>query len=118
MISRFTLQTVFNGDDTVTHVNGMSGPVNFQRRDGVSINVCTTWKRDTELGTGSFGEVWREKSTGGQLRAVKTITKFTLKSNKMDYERELEVLVKVKDVQSPRNPFNFASTNRHTTSAS
>lgn len=77
------------------------------------------WGKDKELGVGSFGEVWRERELGGELRAVKTITKFILKSCKIDYKRELQVLVKVKDVPyPPPNTLNFASADRNTTSVS
>lgn len=86
-IAEFKLQTVFNSDDTVSHINDKSGLV-----------FRTTWTRDKELGVGRFGEVWREKDTEGQLRAVKTISRFTLKSNKINYERELQVLIEVREV--------------------
>lgn len=58
-----------------------------------------TWIRETKLGAGSFGEVWREKELiSGKLRAVKVIPKVLLKSNRVDYKRELEMLVELKDV--------------------
>lgn len=85
-IDQYKLKTIFNADETVSHDDG--------------ILDRTTWKRDKELGVGSFGEVWREEDTRGQFRAVKAISKFALKSNRIDYERELRVLVEVKDVQS------------------
>lgn len=86
-VAEFKLKTTFINDDTVSHVGDKPG-----------LASQSTWTKDKELGVGSFGEVWREKEIGGQFRAVKTIRKFTLKSNKIDYERELQVLVKVKDV--------------------
>ncbi|KAL0633274.1 hypothetical protein Q9L58_007827 [Maublancomyces gigas] len=76
---QFKLETIFNSDDTVSHVNDKDGLVSR-----------TTWKQDKELGSGNFGEVWREKEIGGEVRAVKIMTKRILK-------RELEVLVRVND---------------------
>lgn len=99
-IDEYKLETIFNDDDTVSHNNRKFGPVSNPGSDDALIGVRTTWKRDKELGIGGFGEVWLEKETGGEFRAVKTITKFILRSSKIDYERELQVLVKVKDVQS------------------
>lgn len=78
---QFKLETIFNSDDTVSHVNDKDGLVSR-----------TTWKQDTELGSGNFGEVWREKEIGGEVRAVKIIMKRIL-------TRELEVLVRVNDVR-------------------
>ncbi|CAI7615484.1 unnamed protein product [Penicillium bialowiezense] len=55
------------------------------------------WKREHELGNGSYGRVWLESCTEGEetgsLRAVKEITKITT-STKIEYERELEALAK------------------------
>lgn len=86
-IDQYKLETIFNSDDTVSHID-RTGPV-----------TRTTWKRDKELGVGGFGEVWREKEIGGgELRAVKTIPKIVLKSNKVAYKRGLQVLVQVKNV--------------------
>lgn len=87
-IDQYKLVTIFNSDNTVSHIN-----------DNPGATPRTTWKKDKELGIGSFGEVWRERELGGELRAVKTIARFTLKSNKIDHKRELQVLVKVKNVQ-------------------
>lgn len=86
-IAQFKLKTIFISDDTVSHVVDTPGPVSR-----------TTWTQDKELGAGGFGEVWREKELGGQFRAVKIISKFALKASKINYERELQVLVEVKDV--------------------
>lgn len=101
-INQCKLETIFNDDDTVSHINEKSWLVSNPGPDFASVNIPanihTTWKRDKELGIGSFGEVWREKEIGGEFRAVKTITKFILKSSKIDYEREVQALVEVKDV--------------------
>lgn len=104
-INEYKLETIFNDDDSVSHVTRKKRYAPNAGSDDGSIIVRTTWTRDRELGIGSFGEVWLEKESWGELRAVKTITKFVLKSNKIDYQRELQALVKVKDVQSLPHTF-------------
>lgn len=54
---------------------------------------ATTWVRETKLGAGGFGTVWREREKGtGQLRAVKIISKLQLNV------REVEALIQLQDV--------------------
>jgi len=49
------------------------------------------WKRDRDLGSGSFGEVWLEKeTTTGRLRAVKEVRKSIRGSS--DHKKELQAL--------------------------
>ncbi|KAL9084942.1 MAG: hypothetical protein Q9165_007808 [Trypethelium subeluteriae] len=56
------------------------------------------WKRDKELGHGSFGRVWLEKcvkgSNEGQLRAVKMVPNFSNSSSAVDFRRESEAVAK------------------------
>ena len=56
------------------------------------------WKRERDLGHGSFGRVWLEKcATGrseGQLRAVKMVRKIPNSSSIVDFHRELEAVAK------------------------
>ncbi|TVY82186.1 Spindle assembly checkpoint kinase [Lachnellula suecica] len=56
------------------------------------------WKREREIGGGSYGRVWLEQCVGGQreivLRAVKQIAKPSFLSKPVDYNRELEAISK------------------------
>lgn len=100
-VNECKLITTFNDDETVSHVNEKSWLIsNLGPGGDASGDIHTTWKRDKELGIGSFGEVWLEKEIGGELRAVKSIAKFILKSSKIDYAREVQAMVKVKDVRT------------------
>lgn len=89
VLDRYKLQTIFRDEETVSHASH-------------NRVLETTWTRETELGAGSFGEVWRWKEkSSGELRAVKILPRAILKLWKINYVRELEALVKVKDVKSP-----------------
>ncbi|KAF2233265.1 kinase-like protein [Viridothelium virens] len=56
------------------------------------------WKREKDLGHGSFGRVWLEKcvkgSNEGQLRAVKMVRNLSNSSSTFDFRRELEAVAK------------------------
>lgn len=53
---------------------------------GSRLEVVKTWYRGRELGRGSFGSVFLERSEGGEHRAVKVIAK---EQSRIDYRREL-----------------------------
>ena len=61
------------------------------------------WRRDRELGRGSFGTVFLERSNYGDCRAVKDIAKNKNSRVAIDYRKELEIeiLAKVRDIDSP-----------------
>ena len=68
------------------------------------VTVVTDWYRDRELGRGSFGTVFLEKSGRGEYRAVKDIAKNKNRRIVIDYRRELmamAILSKVRDMDSP-----------------
>ncbi|KAI9690150.1 MAG: hypothetical protein M1822_009111 [Bathelium mastoideum] len=56
------------------------------------------WKRERDLGHGSFGRVWLEKcvkgNSKGELRAVKMVRNFSKSSSAVDFNRELEAVAK------------------------
>ena len=59
--------------------------------------------RNRELGRGSFGTVFLEKSERGDSRAVKEIAKDKNSATRIDYKRELmamAILAKVGNVKS------------------
>ena len=58
------------------------------------VKVVKKWYRDRELGRGSFGTVFLEKSEKEEYRAVKEIAKDKNSTVKIDYRRELMELVK------------------------
>jgi len=63
-----------------------------ERARGGYKRVKEDWKNCEELGTGSFGVVYKQaQGTTGRYRAVKTIDKRRLPSN-FDYSRELLVM--------------------------
>ena len=57
-----------------------------------------SWKREQELGHGSYGQVWLEKcvsgNSAGRIRAVKMVRKRANSSKPMDFNRELEAVAK------------------------
>ena len=66
------------------------------------VTVVEDWYRGRELGRGSFGTVFLEKSEKGDCRAVKDIARY--KGSRIDYRRELmamAILAKVRDMGSP-----------------
>ena len=67
------------------------------------VAVVKDWYRDRELGRGSFGTVFLERSEGGESRAVKDIAKNKNSRIAIDYKRELMAmsrLEKVRDMDS------------------
>ena len=87
-------------DGHVRHTTFHSDPSRRMRR----VAVVTNWYRDGELGRGSFGTVFLEKSGKGECRAVKDIAKNKNRRIVIDYRRELmamAILTKVRDVDSP-----------------
>lgn len=87
MIDQYKLDSKFL-DDSVTHTTSLVS--------GKPVTVpATVWVRETKLGAGGFGIVWREREKGtGQLRAVKVISKLQLNA------REVEALIQLQDVGS------------------
>ena len=69
------------------------------------MKAVKTWHRDRELGRGSSGTVFLERSEKGELRAVKDIVKDKNSRIKIDYKRELmamAVLTKVREMNGLR----------------
>ena len=69
------------------------------------VKEVTNWYRDREIGCGSFGTVFLERSEKGEYRAVKEIAKDKNSTIKIDYRRELmamAILEKVRDIEVPR----------------
>lgn len=90
-LERFKLNCAFDGN-TVVHTSYKSDLRLRQRR----VEVKTTWTKETELGSGAFGVVWREREKeSGELRAVKIVPKRLLNV------REVEALADLQDVNLP-----------------
>ena len=81
------------GDGTVQHIYYVSNRNARQRR----IRIEETWRRERELGNGTFGRVWLETCVSGtktgEVRAVKEVSK-NAASTAIDYGRELEAIAK------------------------
>lgn len=100
-LARYKLLTELHRDtDTTIHTTYDCDIAKKQRR----VEVKTKWEKDAMLGIGGFGNVWREKESSGELRAVKEIHKMLLKHQRVDFTRELELLVLVGDVNFPKIP--------------
>ena len=85
----------FNGH--VRHTTFHSDASRGRRR----VKVVKKWYRGRELGRGSFGTVFLERSEEGEWRAVKEIAKDKNSKVTIDYRRELmamAVLAKVRDM--------------------
>ena len=63
------------------------------------VKTVKTWHRGRELGRGSSGTVFLERSEKGELRAVKDIVKDKNSSIKIDYRRELEAMAVLGNVR-------------------
>lgn len=100
--TRFKLETVFLDETSVVHTTHKSDTRLRQRK----VPVKTTWVRETVLGHGAFGVVWRERekagkgATDGELRAVKIVSKQHINV------REVDVLAEMQDVRTPPNTFD------------
>lgn len=92
-LEQYKLPTIFH-DDAVVHTSQRLDPTARYRK----VEVKHTWRREREIGSGGFGRVWREKEDGGELRAVKTLPRALLNTHKVDYARELDALVELRDV--------------------
>lgn len=55
------------------------------------------WTKESELGYGTFGEVWLEKNQKGEARAVKGVKK--RKDTGIDYYKELLAMAKLSKVR-------------------
>ena len=67
------------------------------------VRVVKKWHSEREVGRGSFGTVFLEKSERGEHRAVKEIAKDRNGALRIDYRRELmamAILVKVCNVEA------------------
>ena len=70
----------------------------------LQVKVVKKWYRGRELGRGSFGTVFLERSEEGEHRAVKEIAKDKNSRITVDYKRELmamAILGKVRDMDGP-----------------
>ena len=100
VIDYHKLDTKFLADH-VQHTTFRSDASQGRRR----VKVVKKWYRDRELGRGSFGTVFLERSEKGEYRAVKEIAKDKNSTIKIDYKRELTamaILTKVRDIDAPR----------------
>ena len=82
------------------------------------MKVVNTWHRGRELGRGTSGTVFLERSEKGELRAVKDIAKDMNSRIKIDYRRELmamAVLAKVRDMGASRTAFCLPALADHST---
>lgn len=86
LLGRYKLDARFVGT-TVIHLTYKSDLATQQR-----VAVQTVWKTEGRLGTGAFGEVWRQRSKSGQFRAVKIISKAQVNV------QEIETLISLHDV--------------------
>lgn len=75
--------------------------VGERRRWLWAIEGKETWRWVKDLGAGGFGVVWLEKEKKTQkLRAVKRMTLRELTSKGVNFKRELETLITLRDVST------------------
>ena len=68
------------------------------------VAVVKSWYRDRELGRGSFGTVFLERSETGESRAVKDIAKDKNSRIVIDYRRELMAMARLGKVRDKGSP--------------
>ena len=68
------------------------------------VEVVENWHRGRELGRGSFGTVFLERSEKGEHRAVKDIVKQKGSRFVIDYKRELMAMARLAKVRDMRGP--------------
>lgn len=85
------LPTAFLPDGGIQHTLWRSGRSGRRQRT----KKTEIWRRESnkQIGTGSFGQVWLERSGSDQVRALKTIRKVA-RFSAMNYARELEAAAK------------------------
>ena len=96
----------------VQHITLRSDASQGKRR----VKEVNSWYRDREIGRGSFGTVFLERSQKGEYRAVKVIAKDMNSTRRIDSRRELmamAILAKVRG-KAPSNvdrglPLNLAN---------
>lgn len=93
-LSASKLETTFEGDDVVVHTSYEADRAVKRRM----VEVKSRWKRIRELGSGTFGVVWLEEKEGGGKRAVKSLFRQLMSAQKIDYSRELQALVELREV--------------------
>ena len=102
------LETLFHSDYTI-HTHTESG-LNEQERSTIRAEY---WKRQKRVGRGSFGCVWLEQCMQGQgeieLRAVKEVIKCPHATKKVDYNRELETILKFSHRKVPDTPLKMGT---------
>ncbi|KAK7740007.1 hypothetical protein SLS62_011178 [Diatrype stigma] len=87
------LQTSFRGN--ITQHTYYTSMASTRRR---KVRVDEIWKRQRELGNGTYGRVWLEVCLigpkQGEYRAVKEVFKEPDAGRKIEYEKELEAIMK------------------------
>ena len=79
----------------VRHTTCHSEAARSKRR----VTVVKNWYRGREIGRGSFGTVFLEKSENGEDRAVKDIAKNRNSKIVIDYRRELMAMARLAKVR-------------------
>jgi hypothetical protein len=91
LIDHFKLETEFRQDCTIeiTRI--------FQHDYGQRmIKAEKKWTKKQDLGYGTFGDVWLERSDSGGTRAVKSVKKN--RNTSVDYHKELLAMAKLSKV--------------------
>ena len=90
-------------NDHVQHTAVHSDASRGMRR----VTVVKNWSRVREVGRGSLGTVFLEKSKEGKYRAVKEVAKD--RRGIIDYRRELIAMAKLAKVRDMDGPLNCES---------
>ena len=69
------------------------------RQNRRKVKVVKKWMKQQELGEGGAGTVWLEKSSNGDERAVKQISKGFCLRNRIDYKKEITAMAKLTKVR-------------------
>jgi hypothetical protein len=91
LVDHFRLETQLHPDFTLEIVPAV--PPRGRR----IVRTEKRWTKESELGYGTFGEVWLEKSQKGEARAVKGVKK--RKNTGIDYYKELLAMAKLSKVR-------------------
>ena len=102
LLEHFKIETHFRRDYTV-EITRIIQP-EWHRR---AVKTEKKWTKKSDLGYGSFGEVWLEEDQSGNTRAVKCVKK--KRYPRINYSKELLAMANLSKVRNDPNDIKIIS---------